>query len=208
MQHFLRYLQRHTTGRQVGVGYAVGYAASLFVVPLCVATLIAVRTAQADDQLEFNPLMSLQQQLSEVIHECAAHPLDRVCEERKAAIKDDIKKLRKSCRTNPSSPKCEALYVPRREYVNQIQIYCMQNPHERKCVRFRELSKRKRTYLAKYCQVNPDAPRCQPHNERPKGLAGMLEYCQVYPEKRQCISFMKRLEKARKAPVDEDTNGF
>lgn len=172
------------------------------------AMVTPIRTAFADDQLEFNPLQSLQQQLGEVMHECASTPLDRMCEERKAAIKDEIKKLRKSCKTNPNSPRCEALYVPRREYVNQLQIYCMQNPNERKCVRLRDLTRRKRAYLSKYCQVNPDAPRCQPHAEKPKGLAGMLEFCQVYPEKRQCISFMRRLEKSRRPPVDEDTNGF
>ncbi len=164
--------------------------------------------ASADDQLEFNPLQSLHQQLSEVIHECASHPLDRNCEERKMAIKSELKKLRKYCKTDPTNRKCEALYIPRREFVNTLQVFCMQNPNERKCVRMRDLNRRKRAYLAKYCKVNPDAPRCQPHNERPKGLAGMLEYCQVYPEKRQCINFMRRLEKLRRAPVDDDTNAF
>ena len=171
------------------------------------ALALAVSTCAAD-VLEFNPLQSLHQQLAEVNRECAAHPLERVCEQRKLSIKNEMKRLRKACRLDPSDRKCESLFVPKKEVVNQLAVYCMQHAYESKCVRLRDRARRKRVYRAQYCKANPEAPRCQPRLEKPKGFAGMLEFCQLYPEKRRCIAFMRQLEKSRKPPPENNSHAF
>lgn len=168
---------------------------------------LAVTTCIAD-VLEFNPLQSLHQQLAEINRECAAHPLEKICEQRKLSIKNEMKRLRKACRVDPSDRRCESLFVPKKEVVNQLAAYCMQHAYETKCVRHRDRTRRKRVYRAQYCKANPEAPRCQPRVEKPKGFAGMLEFCQLYPEKRRCIAFMRQLEKSRKPPPENNSHAF
>jgi hypothetical protein len=162
------------------------------------SAVIAPPVWAENDSIHINPLMTLPETLHQVKMDCAGRPYDYRCIQTIERIQKDIEKLKEICKKQPGDMRCDAIRHKDRDRQSEITIFCSDNPDNDTCVRRRQMFKKSALQKAMICKRRPDSPNCRPPVAKPDTAASRDEYCQIYPDRKDCQRFLRDKETKRK----------